>query len=64
MAGLQRTIEECFRTAKSECGPGHHQGCKYHARYRHITPAMAVNVCLAAVRAQQLEKGGLAGAWA
>ncbi|MFJ8002592.1 transposase, partial [Streptomyces sp. NPDC096310] len=57
VAGRRWTIEECFQTAKNECGLDHYQVRKYHAWYRHITLAMAAHAYLATARAQELKKG-------
>lgn len=57
VAGRRWTIEECFQTAKNECGLDHYQVRKYHAWYRHITLAMAAHAYLATVRAEELKKG-------
>ncbi|CAM5562955.1 DDE endonuclease OS=Kitasatospora aureofaciens OX=1894 GN=HS99_0009640 PE=4 SV=1 [Kitasatospora aureofaciens] len=50
-------MEECFQTAKNECGLDHYQVRRYQARYRHITLSMAALACLTAIRAHELAKG-------
>ncbi|KOG49562.1 endonuclease DDE, partial [Streptomyces virginiae] len=57
VAGARWTVEECFQTAKGECGLDHYQVRLYHAWYRHITLAMAALAALTAVRAHELSKG-------
>ncbi|MFF2411456.1 IS701 family transposase [Streptomyces sp. NPDC058092] len=57
VAGRRWTIEECFQTAKNECGLDHYQVRKYHAWYRHITLAMAAHAYLTTVRVEELKKG-------
>ncbi|MCX5079032.1 IS701 family transposase [Streptomyces sp. NBC_00513] len=57
VAGARWAVEECFQTAKGECGLDHYQVRLYHAWYRHITLAMAALAALAAVRAHELSKG-------
>lgn len=50
-------MEECFQTAKGECGLDHYQVRLYRAWYRHITLSMAALAYLTAVRAQEAIKG-------
>jgi SRSO17 transposase len=50
IAGTRWTVEECFQTAKNECGLDHYQVRKYHAWYRHITLAMAAHIHLTVLR--------------
>ncbi|MHA7961764.1 IS701 family transposase [Streptomyces sp. L500] len=57
VAGARWAVEECFQTAKGECGLDHYQVRLYHAWYRHITLAMAALAALTAVRAHELSKG-------
>ncbi|MFD7283924.1 IS701 family transposase [Streptomyces sp. NPDC059862] len=56
-AGTRWQVEECFQTAKGECGLDHYQVRLYRAWYRHITLAMAVLAYLTAVRAAEAVKG-------
>ncbi|MFD4144724.1 IS701 family transposase [Streptomyces sp. NPDC058572] len=57
VAGARWAVEECFQTAKGDCGLDHYQVRLYHAWYRHITLAMAALAALTAVRAHELSKG-------
>jgi SRSO17 transposase len=61
VAGTRWSIEECFQSAKNECGLDHYQVRKYQAWYRHITLAMAVHACLSVLRCTERyrEKGCL-----
>lgn len=55
----QWRTEECFQTAKGECGLDHYQVRLYRAWYRHITLAMAALAYLTAIRATEATKGAL-----
>ena len=57
VAGTRWAIEECFQTAKGQCGLDDYQVRRYDAWHRHITLAMAVHAYLTSLRGQQLEKG-------
>ncbi|WP_460113668.1 IS701 family transposase [Streptomyces platensis] len=57
VAGARWAVEECFQTAKGECGLDHYQVRHYRAWYRHITLAMAALAYLTAVRATEAAKG-------
>ncbi|MFJ4671534.1 IS701 family transposase [Kitasatospora purpeofusca] len=57
VAGARWAIEECFQTAKGQCGLDDYQVRRHPGWYRHITLAMAAHAYLAVVRAQHLEKG-------
>ena len=60
VAGSRWAIEECFQSAKNECGLDHYQVRKYHAWYRHITLSMAAHACLSVIRAaEHARKKGL-----
>lgn len=60
VAGTRWAIEECFQSAKNECGLDHYQVRKYHAWYRHITLSMAAHACLSVIRAaEHARKKGL-----
>ncbi|TLQ47822.1 hypothetical protein FEF34_37260 [Streptomyces marianii] len=50
-------MEECFQTAKGECGLDHYQVRLHRAWYRHITLAMAALAYLTAIRTQETAKG-------
>ncbi|MFF2658511.1 IS701 family transposase [Kitasatospora sp. NPDC058032] len=57
VAGARWAIEECFQSAKGQCGLDDYQVRRHQGWYRHITLAMAVHAYLAVLRAQRLEKG-------
>nr|BFD96515.1 IS701 family transposase [Kitasatospora sp. Xyl93] len=57
VAGARWAIEECFQTAKGQCGLDDYQVRRYQGWHRHITLAMAAHAYLTVLRAQQLEKG-------
>ncbi|MFD7736657.1 IS701 family transposase [Kitasatospora phosalacinea] len=57
VAGARWAIEECFQTAKGQCGLDDYQIRRYPGWYRHITLAMAAHAYLTVMRAQHLEKG-------
>jgi SRSO17 transposase len=57
VAAARWAVEECFQTAKGECGLDHYQVRLYRAWYRHITLAMAALAYLTAVRAEEAQKG-------
>lgn len=57
VAAARWAVEECFQTAKGECGLDHYQVRLYRAWYRHITLAMAALAYLTAIRAQEAAKG-------
>ncbi|MFY1676005.1 IS701 family transposase [Streptomyces sp. WMMC905] len=57
VAAARWQVEECFQTAKNECGLDHYQVRRYDAWYRHITLSMAALAALTAIRAHELEKG-------
>ncbi|MFD4401117.1 IS701 family transposase [Kitasatospora sp. NPDC058478] len=57
VAAARWAVEECFQTAKGDCGLDHYQVRLYRAWYRHITLAMAALAYLTAVRAREAEKG-------
>ncbi|MFI0711269.1 hypothetical protein ACH4SK_11540 [Streptomyces inhibens] len=50
-------MEECFQTAKGECGFDHYQVRLYRAWYRHIALAMAVLAYLTPSVPQKSQKG-------
>ena len=51
VAGTRWAVEECFQTAKNECGLDHYQVRLYDAWYRHITLSMAAHAALTVARA-------------
>ncbi|MFD6187677.1 IS701 family transposase [Streptomyces goshikiensis] len=57
VAAARWAIEECFQSAKGECGLDHYQVRLYRAWYRHITLAMAAHAYLTAIRATEAIKG-------
>ncbi|WP_395297261.1 IS701 family transposase [Kitasatospora hibisci] len=56
VAGARWAIEECFQSAKGQCGLDDYQVRRHQGWYRHITLAMAAHAYLTVLRAQQLEK--------
>ncbi|MDT0439515.1 MULTISPECIES: IS701 family transposase [Streptomyces] len=46
-------LEECFRTARQECGLDDYQVRRYPGWHRHMTLAMAAHACLTVLRARQ-----------
>ncbi|GAA2657257.1 hypothetical protein GCM10009864_24390 [Streptomyces lunalinharesii] len=57
VAGSRWAIEECFQTAKNECGLDQYEVRRYVGWYRHITLAMLAHAFLAATAHQAREKG-------
>ncbi|MDF3294431.1 IS701 family transposase [Streptomyces silvisoli] len=57
VAAARWAVEECFQTAKGECGLDHYQVRLYRAWYRHITLSMAALAYLTAIRATEAVKG-------
>ncbi len=57
VAATRWAVEECFQSAKGECGLDHYQVRLYRAWYRHITLAIAAHAYLTAVRAVEAVKG-------
>jgi SRSO17 transposase len=57
IAGCRWKIEECFQSAKNECGLDEYEVRRYTGWYRHITLAMLAHAFLAAVAAQERERG-------
>lgn len=56
VAGSRWAIEECFQSAKNECGLDQYEVRRYPGWYRHITLAMLAHAYLSATRATA-EKG-------
>ncbi|MGX1114867.1 hypothetical protein RKD37_000230 [Streptomyces ambofaciens] len=52
IAGSRWAIEECFQTAKNECGLDQYEVRRYPGWYRHITLAMLAHTVLTALAAQ------------
>jgi SRSO17 transposase len=57
IAGCRWKIEECFQSAKNECGLDQYEVRRYVGWYRHITLAMLAHAFLAAMAVQEREKG-------
>ncbi|MFF9222118.1 transposase [Streptomyces viridosporus] len=57
IAGARWAIEECFQSAKQECGLDDYQVRRYPGRHRHMTLAMAAHACLTVLRARRLDTG-------
>ncbi|WP_441248232.1 IS701 family transposase [Kitasatospora sp. McL0602] len=57
VAGARWAVEECFQSAKGQCGLDDYQVRRHSGWYRHITLAMAAHAYLTVMRAQHLEKG-------
>ncbi|ELS50361.1 putative IS4 family transposase [Streptomyces viridochromogenes Tue57] len=54
IAGSRWAIEECFQSAKQECGLDDYQVRRYPGWHRHMSLAMAAHSCLTVLRASQL----------
>jgi SRSO17 transposase len=57
IAGCRWKIEECFQSAKNECGLDQYEVRRWTGWYRHITLAMVAHAFLAVLAAQEHEKG-------
>ncbi|MFD3875410.1 hypothetical protein [Streptomyces sp. NPDC058623] len=57
IAGCRWKIEECFQSAKNECGLDEYEVRRYTSWYRHITLAMLAHAFLAAMATPEREKG-------
>ncbi len=57
VAGCRWKIEECFQSAKNECGLDQYEVRRYVGWYRHITLAMLAHAFQAVMAAQEREKG-------
>lgn len=55
IAGSRWAVEECFQSAKQECGLDDYQVRRYPGWHRHITLAMAAHACLTVLRARALD---------
>lgn len=55
IAGSRWAVEECFQSAKQECGLDDYQVRRYPGWHRHMTLAMAAHACLTVLRARQLD---------
>ncbi len=54
IAGSRWAVEECFQTAKQECGLDDYQVRRCPGWHRHMTLAMAAHACLTVLRAREL----------
>ena len=52
VAGQRWKIEQCFETAKGECGLDHYEVRHWQGWYRHITLAMLAHAVLSVLRAR------------
>jgi SRSO17 transposase len=52
VAGQRWKIEQCFETAKGECGLDHYEVRHWQGWYRHITLAMLAHAALSVLRAR------------
>ncbi|MFD1658690.1 hypothetical protein ACFSL4_10820 [Streptomyces caeni] len=57
VAGCRWKTEECFQSAKNECGLDRYEVRRHVGWYRHITLAMPAHAFLAVMAAQEREKG-------
>src|SRR3954454_7090081 len=57
IAGCRWKIEECFQSGKNECCRDEGEVRRYTGWYRHITLAMLAHAFLAAIAAQERERG-------
>ncbi|TDU80628.1 DDE family transposase [Streptomyces sp. KS 21] len=57
VAGSRWAVEECFQTAKQECGLDDYRVRRYDGWHRHMTLAMAAHACLTVLRARELDTG-------
>ncbi|MFI1770067.1 IS701 family transposase [Streptomyces sp. NPDC020800] len=61
VAGCRWKIEECFQSAKNECGLDHYEVRRYVGWYRHITLAMLAHAFLAVTAGHERQKGASNG---
>ncbi|SFX54470.1 IS701 family transposase [Streptomyces atratus] len=61
IAGCRWKVEECFQSAKNECGLDQYEVRRYVGWYRHITLAMLAHAFLAVLAGQEREKGEPSG---
>ncbi|MFI6645206.1 IS701 family transposase [Streptomyces sp. NPDC050504] len=57
IAGSRWAVEECFQSAKQECGLDDYQVRRYDGWHRHMTLAMAAHACLTVLRARETDTG-------
>lgn len=61
IAGCRWKIEECFQSAKNECGLDQYEVRRYTGWHRHITLAMLAHAFLAVTATHAREKGDASG---
>lgn len=61
IAGCRWKVEECFQSAKKECGLDQYEVRRYVGWYRHITLAMLAHAFLAVLAGQERKKGEPSG---
>lgn len=54
IAGSPWAVEECFKSARQECGLDDYQVRRYPGWHRHMTLAMAAHACLTVLRPREL----------
>ncbi|GAA3902573.1 hypothetical protein GCM10022207_84550 [Streptomyces lannensis] len=57
VTGARWAVEECFQTAKGECGLDDYQVRRYDGWHQHMTLAMSAHACLTVLRARELDAG-------
>jgi SRSO17 transposase len=62
VAGERWKIEQCFQTAKGECGLDHYEVRHWRGWYRHITLSMLAHAVLSVLRARGEKNSKRAGA--
>ena len=62
VAGERWKIEQCFQTAKGECGLDHYEVRHWRGWYRHITLSMLAHAVLSVLRARGEKNSGSASA--
>ncbi|MGX1117416.1 hypothetical protein RKD37_002779 [Streptomyces ambofaciens] len=61
IAGCRWKVEECFQSAKNECGPDQYEVRRYVGWYRHITLVMLAHAFLTVLAGQERKKGAPSG---
>ncbi|GAA3476048.1 hypothetical protein GCM10018966_005750 [Streptomyces yanii] len=61
IAGCRWKVEECFQSAKNECGLDQYEVRRYVGWYRHITLAMLAHAFLTVLASQERQKGKPSG---
>jgi SRSO17 transposase len=62
VAGKRWKIEQCFETAKGECGLDHYEVRHWQGWYRHITLSVLAHAVLSVLRARGEKNSPRAGA--